>query len=70
MALATGEGSEIRAPLAITVIGGLTVSTLLTMIIIPLLYSLVEKDKVSSPATVVEPIESDAPMGTPAEAHS
>ena len=40
MAFATGEGSEIRAPLAITVIGGLTVSTLLTMIIIPILYSM------------------------------
>lgn len=43
MAFATGEGSEIRAPLAITVIGGLSVSTLLTMIIIPILYSMTER---------------------------
>ncbi len=43
MAFATGEGSEIRAPLAITVIGGLSVSTLLTMIIIPVLYSMTER---------------------------
>lgn len=42
MAFSSGEGSEIRAPLAITVIGGLTVSTVLTMIIIPLLYSISE----------------------------
>ncbi len=42
MAFTSGEGSEIRAPLAITLIGGLSVSTLLTMIIIPLLYSLTE----------------------------
>jgi hydrophobic/amphiphilic exporter-1 (mainly G- bacteria), HAE1 family len=60
MALATGEGSEIRAPLAITVIGGLTVSTLLTMIIIPLLYSLVERDKAPAKApamTMPSPVE-------------
>lgn len=49
MAFSTGEGSEIRAPLAITVIGGLTVSTVLTMIIIPVLYTLTERDTV--PAT-------------------
>ncbi len=51
MAFSTGEGSEIRAPLAITVIGGLTVSTILTMIIIPILYSLTERD---APVPAVE----------------
>jgi HAE1 family hydrophobic/amphiphilic exporter-1 len=50
MAFSTGEGSEIRAPLAITVIGGLTVSTILTMIIIPILYSLTEREKVAADA--------------------
>src|SRR5262249_33360774 len=49
MAFSTGEGSEIRAPLAVTVIGGLSVSTILTMIIIPVLYSLTEKDVVVAP---------------------
>lgn len=44
MAFSTGEGSEIRAPLAVTVIGGLSVSTILTMIVIPVLYSLTERD--------------------------
>ncbi|MEE8360300.1 MAG: efflux RND transporter permease subunit [Candidatus Omnitrophota bacterium] len=38
MALATGEGSEMRAPLAITVMGGLLIATFLTLIIIPTLY--------------------------------
>jgi HAE1 family hydrophobic/amphiphilic exporter-1 len=52
MAFSSGEGSEIRAPLAITVIGGLSVSTILTMIIIPILYSLTEKETV--PALVEE----------------
>ena len=38
MALATGEGSELRAPLAITVMGGLLIATFLTLVIIPILY--------------------------------
>jgi HAE1 family hydrophobic/amphiphilic exporter-1 len=38
MALGLGEGAEIRAPMAITVIVGLSSSTLLTLVVIPLLY--------------------------------
>lgn len=38
MAVAWGEGSELRAPLAITVLFGLSVSTLLTLIVIPAIY--------------------------------
>jgi HAE1 family hydrophobic/amphiphilic exporter-1 len=40
MALGLGEGAEIRAPMAITVIVGLSVSTLLTLVVIPTLYYL------------------------------
>ncbi len=43
MALGLGEGAELRAPLAITVIGGLAVGTLLTLIVIPVVYSLVDR---------------------------
>ena len=39
-ALAIGEGSELRAPLAIVVIGGLTTSTLLTLVLIPAVFTL------------------------------
>ncbi|MEP7361596.1 MAG: efflux RND transporter permease subunit [Chloroflexota bacterium] len=39
--LSGGEGAEIRAPMAITVIAGLSVSTLLTLIVIPAVYYLV-----------------------------
>ena len=35
---ATGPGSEIQQPLAIVVIGGLLTSTLLTLVLLPLLY--------------------------------
>ena len=45
MALGFGEGSEVRTPMAITVIGGLTVSTLLTLIVIPVVYSLMDRKR-------------------------
>ena len=38
LALAFGEGSELRSPLAISVIGGLFVATFLTLLVIPALY--------------------------------
>ena len=38
MALGLGAGDELRAPLAITVIGGLTVATILTLVVIPCIY--------------------------------
>ncbi len=43
LAIGLGEGAEVRAPMAITVIGGLTVSTLLTLIVIPVVYSLIDR---------------------------
>ena len=41
-ALALSEGSETRAPMAITVIGGLILSTLLTLIVIPVTFTIVD----------------------------
>ncbi|HVI02265.1 MAG TPA: efflux RND transporter permease subunit [Enhygromyxa sp.] len=43
MALGLGDGAEIRQPMAVTVIAGLSVSTLLTLIVIPTLYQLVDR---------------------------
>jgi len=45
MAAATSEGSEMMKPMAVAVIGGLAVSTVLTLIVIPVIYSLAEKRK-------------------------
>ncbi len=42
IALGTGEGSETRAPMAIAVIGGLTASTLLTLVVVPVVYALLD----------------------------
>jgi HAE1 family hydrophobic/amphiphilic exporter-1 len=41
MALAWGEGAELRSPLAITVASGLLLSTLLTLVVIPAAYMIV-----------------------------
>ncbi len=43
MALGLGEGSELRSPMAIAVIGGLLLSTLLTLLVIPAVYRLMDR---------------------------
>jgi HAE1 family hydrophobic/amphiphilic exporter-1 len=43
MALGIGRGSDLRAPLAIAVIGGLAVATALTLIVVPVVYQTVER---------------------------
>jgi HAE1 family hydrophobic/amphiphilic exporter-1 len=45
LAIGFGKGAEIRTPLAITVIGGLTTSTIMTLIVIPVSYSILEDFK-------------------------
>ena len=42
MALGIGEGLELMAPMAVSVMGGLIASTLLTLFIIPVLYAIVD----------------------------
>ena len=43
LAFGGGDGAEVRAPMAITVIGGLAVSTLLTLVVIPIVYDLMDR---------------------------
>ena len=43
MAVGIGAGAELQAPLAITVIGGLTIGTILTLIVIPVVYILMDR---------------------------
>lgn len=51
MAVSTGEGSEIWSPMGITLIGGLIFSTLVTLVLVPVVYGIVsrrgERDKMS-----------------------
>lgn len=43
MALGLGEGAELRTPMALTVIAGLATSTLLTLLIVPAAYALLDR---------------------------
>jgi HAE1 family hydrophobic/amphiphilic exporter-1 len=45
MAIGLGEGSELRSPMALTVIGGLITSTALTLLIIPAVYSVLDRSR-------------------------
>jgi HAE1 family hydrophobic/amphiphilic exporter-1 len=68
MALGLGDGAEIRTPMAIAVISGLIASTALTLLVIPVTYSLVErlKDHLFGPKTApVAEGSSVAPAGAP-----
>ncbi len=58
MAIGLGEGAELRAPLAITVIGGLSVATLLTLVVIPVVYSLMDRtpDAITDTLQLQEPV--------------
>ncbi|HKL51288.1 MAG TPA: efflux RND transporter permease subunit, partial [Wenzhouxiangellaceae bacterium] len=49
MALGLGEGAEIRTPMAVTVIGGLLVSMALTLIVVPVVYTLLDRSAATVP---------------------
>jgi HAE1 family hydrophobic/amphiphilic exporter-1 len=55
MAMGLGDGAEIRQPMAVTVIAGLSVSTVLTLIVIPTLYQFV--DRLTGTGAVLTPAE-------------
>jgi len=60
MAIGIGEGAEVRTPMAITVIGGLLVSTMLTLVVIPVVYSLMDRKKWASPVPASDTVPSPA----------
>jgi HAE1 family hydrophobic/amphiphilic exporter-1 len=43
MALAIGEGSELLQPMAITAIGGLIYATILTLVVVPTIYAMLNR---------------------------
>jgi HAE1 family hydrophobic/amphiphilic exporter-1 len=50
LALALGDGAEMRQGMAVVVIGGLTSSTLLTLVLIPVVYTYVDELRTKVPA--------------------
>jgi HAE1 family hydrophobic/amphiphilic exporter-1 len=63
MSLGLGDGAALRQPLAVTVIGGLLVSTLLTLIVIPCIYALFpgRSSNAASPDALQPPVSVPAP---------
>lgn len=57
MAIGVGEGAEIRTPMAVAVMGGLTLSTLLTLVLIPVVYVWADRKNYET----AESQESDSP---------
>jgi heavy metal efflux system protein len=55
MAIATGSGAEVQRPLATVVIGGIITSTFLTLVVLPVLYEWIERNR--RPANVATATE-------------
>ncbi|MES2534917.1 MAG: CusA/CzcA family heavy metal efflux RND transporter [Pseudomonadota bacterium] len=63
MAIATGTGAEVQRPLATVVIGGILSSTILTLLVLPLLYQLAHR---RDPEEVVDDLGLHQPVKRPA----
>jgi HAE1 family hydrophobic/amphiphilic exporter-1 len=64
MALGIGEGAEVRAPMAITVIGGVLLTTFLTLLVIPVVYSVMDRKQFVTAAAVAS--DPDTAIAEPA----
>jgi len=62
MALGIGEGAEVRAPMAITVIGGVLLTTFLTLLVIPVVYAVLDR-KTYEPRPAIPDPEAVATAG-------
>jgi HAE1 family hydrophobic/amphiphilic exporter-1 len=69
MALGWGEGAEIRSPMAITIIGGLSFGTLLTLVFVPVVYEIIDHKRYAADAVAAPEPEYrfDPQLGQPAE---
>ena len=67
MAIGLGEAAELRTPMAVTVIGGLLVATLLTLVVIPVVYDLVDRKAIHGDVfdDADETVAGDLPEGAP-----
>ncbi|HZZ73375.1 MAG TPA: efflux RND transporter permease subunit [Pirellulales bacterium] len=61
MAIGLGRGSEANVPLARAVVGGLLTSTCLTLVIVPIMYTLLSKEQTSDVQSVDEELAETVP---------
>ncbi|MET0517259.1 MAG: efflux RND transporter permease subunit [Burkholderiaceae bacterium] len=66
MAIALNDGGEIQAPMGRAIIGGVITSTLLTLIVVPVLYSYLVREKKPQPQPQPEPATAGTPPAAPA----
>jgi multidrug efflux pump subunit AcrB len=71
VAVGLSEGGEMRAPMAIAVIGGLITSTMLTLVVIPVAYDLIDRfaEIVLGHATVL-PEGQETPLQGKSQGHA
>jgi HAE1 family hydrophobic/amphiphilic exporter-1 len=67
MSLGIGEGAELQAPLARVVIGGLTASTLITLVFVPTVYTLFEEGLAGLRRRAAEPALDRRPSAAPGQ---
>jgi len=65
MAIATGAGAEVQRPLATVVIGGIITSTFLTLVLLPVLYEWMERNRPATVAADNEPTKREFTEPTP-----
>ncbi len=63
LALALNDGGEIQAPMGRAIIGGLVTSTLLTLVVVPVLYSYLVRERKASPTASRQPAPRTMPFG-------
>ena len=67
LALALDEGGEFQAPMGRAIIGGVLTSTLLTLVVVPVIWSYLVRDRVASAVIDVSPAETAPRLGRAAE---
>ncbi len=60
MALGIGSGSEVQAPLATVVVGGLSMSTVLTLLVVPVIYSSLDDLRATFKSRRPKPLKKEA----------
>ncbi|MBL8324009.1 MAG: efflux RND transporter permease subunit [Rubrivivax sp.] len=68
LAIALNEGGELQAPMGRAIIGGVITSTLLTLVVVPVLYSYLVRERKAAPAPAARPEGGGVlPLGAPAD---
>ncbi|WP_418320807.1 efflux RND transporter permease subunit [Piscinibacter sakaiensis] len=67
LALALNDGGEIQAPMGRAIIGGVITSTLLTLVVVPVLYSYLVQERKVAPTAAPMPIGGGGPMPATAD---